>query len=77
MKVSIAFGILAALAVLGGIPFGDSRPMPSGGFSAWAQAQQQTGYCECLDANTRGISCKPITSCLGTGECQRVCPKPI
>jgi hypothetical protein len=78
MKVAlVAVGLLASLTTLGAIPANDSRPGASGGFSVWAQAQQQpSGYCECLDANTRGISCKPITSCLATGECQRVCPKP-
>ena len=76
MKVAIvASGLLASLTMLGAIPANDSRPAATGGFSV--QAQQQTGYCECLDANTRGLSCKAITSCLATGECQRSCPKPM
>jgi hypothetical protein len=78
MKMAIVVsGLLASLAMLGAIPANDPQSGASGGFSVWAQAQQPTGYCECLDANTRGISCKPVTSCLATGECQKVCPKPI
>lgn len=78
MKVAIvASGLLASLTMFGAIPADDSRPTATGGFSVWVQAQEPTGYCVCLDANTRGVSCKAITSCLGTGECQRSCPKPI
>ena len=77
MKVAVvALGLLASIAILSTIPANDFWPRANGGFSMWAQAQQQTGYCECLNANTRGISCISITSCLPIGECQRVCPKP-
>ena len=76
MKVSIAaFGILAGLAVLSAMPFGDSRPMPSGGFSAWAQTQRPEG-CECTNANTGGVTCIPIVQCLPIGRCGRVCTPP-
>ena len=77
MKVAVvALGLLASIAILSTILANDFWPRANGGFSVWAQAQQQTGYCECLNANTRGISCIPITSCVPMGECLRVCPKP-
>jgi hypothetical protein len=73
MKVSIAaLGLLATLTALSAIPVNDSRTVPSGGFSVWAQAQRPES-CYCTSAMAGGVECLPIVQCLPIGRCDRVC----
>jgi hypothetical protein len=73
MKMSIAaLGLLATLTALSAIPVNDSRPVPNGGFSVWAQAQRPES-CHCTSATTGGVECLPIVQCLPIGRCGNVC----